>query len=105
MEELGGQRPDQPAAKPEEAEEGLIVAILLTLAAIVAAVLGARAAVVSSDASGEWQTAVPQEVKRSAALVEDVRYVYGAEATVALQAAAASIEADELRQSAGPLSE
>ena len=77
--------------------------ILLALAAIVAAILGARASLVSSDASGAWQTAVREEVKRSAALVEDVRYVYGAEAAVAVQAAAASIEADELRKSAGPL--
>jgi hypothetical protein len=104
MEELGRQRPDHAPALPEEADEGLAVPILLALAAIVAAMLGARAAVISSDASGEWQTAVREEVKRSAALVEDVRYAYGAEAAVALRTAAAAIEADELRRSAGPLS-
>src|SRR4051812_24438941 len=103
MEELGRQRPGQLPPLPEEAAEGLAVPILLALAAIVAAILGARAAMISSDASGEWQTAVREEVKRSAALVEDVRYVYGAEADVALRSAAAAIEADELRQSAGPL--
>ena len=44
-----------------------------------------------------------EEVKRSAALVEDVRYVYAVEAAVALRAAAAAVEADELRQSAASL--
>jgi hypothetical protein len=103
MEELGQVGSGQSPAQPEEAEEGLVVPILLALAAVVAAILGARAAVVSSNASGEWQTAAREEVKRSAALVEDVRYVYGVEAAVALRAASAAIEADELRQSAGPL--
>jgi hypothetical protein len=100
MEELDQERPGQPPAQPAEAEEGLVVAILLALAATVAAVLGARAAVVSSAASAAWQTAVREEVKRSAALVEDVRYVYAVEAAVALRAA---VEADELWQSADSL--
>jgi hypothetical protein len=103
MEELDRQRPNQSPDQPEEAKEGLVLAILLALAAAVAAVLGARAAVVSSSASGTWQTAVREEVKRSAALVEDVRYVYAVEAAVALRSAAAAVEADELRQSAGSL--
>jgi hypothetical protein len=103
MEELDRQRPSQSPAQPKEAGEGLAVAILLALAATVAAVLGARAAVVSSAASETWQTAVREEVKRSAALVEDVRYVYAVEAAVALRAAAAAVEADELRQSADSL--
>jgi FlaG/FlaF family flagellin (archaellin) len=103
MEELDQQQLSRPPAQPAEAEEGLVVAILLALAATVAAVLGARAAVVSSAASEVWQTAVREEVKRSAALVEDVRYVYAVEAAVALRAAAAAIEADELRLSAASL--
>jgi hypothetical protein len=105
MEELDRQQPSQPPAPPEEAEEGFGLAILLALAATVAAVLGARAAVVSSAASDVWQTAVREEVKRSAALVEDVRYVYADEAAVALRAAAAAVEADELRRSAASLGE
>ena len=103
MKELDPQQSSQLPAQPEEAKEGLVVAILLALAATVAAVLGARAALVSSAASGAWQTAVREEVKRSAALVEDVRYVYAVEAAVALRAAAAAVEADELRQSADSL--
>src|SRR5918998_4397460 len=105
MEDLGRPQPGQPVAPTEDGEEGFAVAVLLALAATVAAVLGARAAVVSSAASGAWQTAVREEVKRSAALVEDVRYVYAVEAAVALRAAAAAIEADELRHSAGPLAD
>jgi hypothetical protein len=93
----------QPTVRPEEGEESLLVPLLLALAAAVAAVLGARAALVSSSASGAWQTSVRQEVKRSAALVEDVRYVYAVEAPVALDAAAAAIEAEELRQAAETL--
>ncbi len=100
---FGRQRPGQSPSQPEETEEGFIPAILLALAATVAAVLGARATVVSSAASEMWQTAVREEVKRSAALVEDVRYVYAVEAAVALRAAAAAVEADELWQSAGSL--
>jgi FlaG/FlaF family flagellin (archaellin) len=105
MKELDQQQPSQPPAQSEEGEEGFAVAILLALAATVAAVLGARAAVVSSAASEVWQTAVREEVKRSAALVEDVRYVYADEAAVALRAAAAAVEADELRRSAASLGE
>src|SRR5918998_5586214 len=100
---LGRQWPEQSPTQLEEAEEGFVPAILLALAATVAAVLGARAAVVSSAASGAWQTAVREEVKRSAALVEDVRYVYAVEAAVGLRVAAAAVEADELWQSAGSL--
>ena len=68
MQDLDRPRPSPPPAQPEEAEEGLVVAIPLALAATVAAVLGARAAVVSSAASDMWQIAVREEVKRSAAL-------------------------------------
>jgi hypothetical protein len=103
MEERDRLRPGHPHAHAEATEEGHSVAILLALAAAVAAILGARAAVVSSAASGAWQTAIREEVKRSAALVEDVRYVYAVEAAVALRAAAAAVEADELRQSADSL--
>ncbi len=67
MQDLDRPRPSPPPAQPEEAEEGLVVAIL-ALAATVATVLGARAAVVSSAASDTWQTAVREEVKRSPAL-------------------------------------
>lgn len=103
MTKLGRQLVRFLPAQPEGAEEGVAVAILLALAATVAAVLGARAAVVSSAASGAWQTAVREEVKRSAALVEDVRYVYAVEAAVALRAAASAVEADELLQTADSL--
>jgi hypothetical protein len=61
------------------------VATLLTVAAVVAAVIGFRAAVVSSSASSSWQSALRTEVKRSAAAMEDVRTLYEAELPVALR--------------------
>jgi hypothetical protein len=55
------------------------VAVLLGTAAILAAMVGARATWLSSDASDAWQSAVRTEVKRSAGAVGDVRYLYQSE--------------------------
>jgi hypothetical protein len=67
------------------------VAILLTVAAIVAAAIGFRAAMVSGSASDSWQSALRTEVKRSAAAMEDVRYLYQSELPVAIQIVEARI--------------
>jgi hypothetical protein len=67
------------------------VAILLTAAAIVAAVIGLRAATLSSEASDVWQSALRTEVKRSAVAVEDVRFLYQAELPVAVRIVEARI--------------
>lgn len=61
------------------------VAILLTLAAVVAASIGFLAAMTSSSANDSWQSALRTEVKRSTAAMEDVRYVYGAQLPVAVR--------------------
>jgi hypothetical protein len=78
---------------PEPAEErghgG--VAILLTIAAVVAALIGFRAAIVSSSASDSWQSALRTEVKRSAGAMEDVRYLYQAELPIAVRIAEARV--------------
>ncbi|MEU7136316.1 hypothetical protein [Streptomyces sp. NPDC046261] len=50
-----------------------------------------------SGAGGAYQDAVREEVKRQAAVREDVRHVYGDEAPGAFRAAAARIRADALR--------
>lgn len=55
------------------------VAVLLGSAAIAAAVVGALAAGLASDASDAWNSAVRLELKRATAAVEDVRYVYQVE--------------------------
>ena len=61
------------------------VAILLALAAVVAAVIGARASLVSGDANDSWQSALRTEVKRSAAAMNDVQSLYLSDLPVAVQ--------------------
>ena len=78
------------------------VAILLTGAAIVAALIGVGAAMTSSSASESWQSALRTEVKRSAGAMEDVRYLYQAELPVAIRIVEARIlEAELLAASQG----
>ena len=72
------------------------VAILLTAAAIVAASIGFRAALISNSASESWQSALRTEVKRSAAAMEDVRALYQTELPVATRIDAARILQAEL---------
>lgn len=102
-EELRG--PDGGGDRTEGGDkgEGLRVTVLLAAAALVAAVIGVRASFASSSASGAWQQAVREEVKRAAALVEDVRFVYGAEGTTAFQVIEARVRAEELREAAETL--
>ena len=82
------------------------VATLLTVAAVVAAIIGFRAAIVSNSASNSWQTALRTEVKRSAAAMGDVRLLYEAELPVALRILEArTIQAELLaaaQQQSGP---
>jgi hypothetical protein len=80
-----------------EGQGNFSVALMLAAAAIVAAALGGRAALLSSQSSDAWQSAVRQEVKRAAAVVEDIRFVYVDEAPLAYEAAKAKIRAAELR--------
>ena len=61
------------------------VAVLLATAAVVAAMIGWQGATVSNSASDDWQSALRTEVKRSAAALEDVRYLYQVELPVAVR--------------------
>lgn len=79
------------------------VAVTLAVAAVLAAGLGARAAILLGTAGDELQSSVRTEVKRGAAVVEDVRFVYQDEAPVAYRFAKAQFLAEELRKGAGPL--
>lgn len=88
------------AAVEEERAGGRGLAILLALAALFAATLGARASILSGNASGYWQQAVRQEIKAAAAAVEDIRFVYADEAPQAFQSIEASIRAEEYRAAA-----
>jgi hypothetical protein len=95
-------REPPPPAKPEPAgdesgETPTIVAVLLAAAAVVAAVIGARAASVGDDGSDTYHTSIREDVKAGAALVEDVRFVYQEEAALAFQVAESIARSQESR--------
>jgi len=73
------------------------VAVLLTIAAVVAAVIGTRASMVSGDASGAWQSALRTEVKRSVGAINDVSLLYLTEYPQAMRVLPAEMIADALR--------
>ena len=76
------------------------VAILLAVAAVLAALIGARAAIVGDSGSDTWHSAVREDVKRGAGMVEDVRFVYDEEAPAALQVVETQARGRELRRAA-----
>lgn len=75
---------------------GRAVALVLAAAAIVVAVVGARASLVAANASVAWQQAVVEEVKQAAGYVEDIRHVYGDEAQAALLYTEVRFRSEEL---------
>lgn len=86
---------------PAGSDEGRpIVALVAAAAAVVIALLGVRASMLGSEASAIWQQAVRQEVKRAAATVETVRYLYETEAVATLEVVRATIVAEEYRRAA-----
>lgn len=84
----------------EERLGGRGLALLLAVAALLAGAIGARTSLLASSASGLWQQAVRQEVKAAAAAVEDIRFVYGDEASQAFRAVEAAVRAEEYRAAA-----
>jgi hypothetical protein len=70
-------------------------AILIAAAAIVSAALGFRAAMLASDASGDWESAVRVEVREGAGAVNDAILVFG-EAPFAARVATTQFRAEEL---------
>ena len=76
------------------------VAILLGAAAIVAAIVGALASGMSSDASDAWQSALRTEVKRSAGAVTDIRYLYQSELPPVITILGARAQRDALKVAA-----
>jgi hypothetical protein len=76
------------------------VAALLATAAILAALITARASFLSSDASGSWQRALRTEVKRSAAAQEDIRYVYQSELPIYMKVETVRQRAASMREAA-----
>jgi hypothetical protein len=90
-------RRDEP---PDSGETPTVVAVLLAVAAVVAAVIGARAALLTDSGSDTWHQTIREDVKRGAALVEDVRFVYTEEAPLAFQAAEGAVRSEEARREA-----
>jgi hypothetical protein len=86
------------AAQHDESHRG--VAVLLGLAAILAAIVGVRATVLSSDASDTWQSALRTEVKRSTGALADIRYLYQSEVPPVLTILGTRIQEAELRAAA-----
>lgn len=66
---------------------------------LIAIVVG-TGALLASAANGDRQAAVREEIKRSAATIEDVRLVYGDEAPLAFRIAVARLRTEELRRAA-----
>ena len=89
---------DGDNAHRDESHRG--VAVLLGLAAILAAVVGVRATVLSSDASDTWQSALRTEVKRSAGALEDIRYLYQSEVPPVVTILGTRLQEAELRAAA-----
>ncbi len=73
---------------------------LLVAAAVLAAAIGVRAAIVDSNGSGDYDSAVRQDVKRGAGVTEDLRFIYSEEGPAAFQVAEARIRGEELRKAA-----
>ena len=76
------------------------VAWLALVAAIAAGVLPCWAALLSAKADGGWQTALREELTWSAALVEDVRFVYTDQAPDIFRVDLAEARAAALRDAA-----
>jgi len=81
------------------------IAILLAAAAVAAAVVGLRASSIAGQASGDWQTAVRLEVKRSTSAQETVRYMYNVEVPLAITIVRARLvlaQLDQIPAAGGP---
>lgn len=92
--------PAEPAAPPEHASSSRAVAILLAVAAIVAAIITARASLVASDATSAWNDSVSVEQRRGALFLEQFRYTYAVEGDQAFMLAIAEEKAAALRAAA-----
>ncbi len=79
-----------------DTRQGHEVALLLTAAAVLAALIGGRASAFSASASTSWQEATRAQVKQAAAYVEQIRYIYGVEVPRAVSLMEIRFRAEEL---------
>jgi hypothetical protein len=86
----------------EPSEDGSsAVAILLAIAAIAAALVGGRAALLGDSGADALNDAVREDVRQGARIVGDVRHVYEEDAVVVHRVAQAAMLAEELERAAG----
>jgi hypothetical protein len=76
------------------------VALLLGAAAILAAIIGARATALASDATDQWQSALRTEIKRSAGALKDIEYLYQVEVPPVVVILGGRLQEAELRGAA-----
>jgi hypothetical protein len=88
--------PDNGAAESTEPEHHRGIAILLSLAAVLAALIAGRAAILSADAATFWQEGTRAQVKEAAAYVESIRYIYGVEVPRAMTVTETRFRVEEL---------
>jgi hypothetical protein len=81
-------------------ETSTAIAVLLAVAAVLAAAIGARGAFLADVGSDKWHKAVRTEIKSGAALLEDTRFVYQEVAPQAFQVISATVQAQELTRQA-----
>jgi hypothetical protein len=96
-----------PSSAPGDArgEHGArSVALLLGAAAVLAAIVGARAAALTNEAGDAWQEALRTETKRAAAALQDTQVVYSEELQPALQVVEARLLRDEMEAAAAATS-
>lgn len=79
---------------------GYGVALLLAAAAVVAAIVTARASVLGDEATDHWQRSVREEERRGALLIQGVRFTYGEEGDVAFMIATSEARAAALEEAA-----
>jgi hypothetical protein len=90
--------PGVAGAAERQRPKGIGVALLLAAAAIVAAVITARASVVGGQATDLWQQSVREEERRGAILIQGVRFTYGEEGDVAFMIAMSEARAAALEE-------
>lgn len=90
-----GGLPHHPAPSTDTGSRA--VALLLATAAVLAALIGARASLLGSDATSAWATTVVMEQKRSALLLGDVRSIWGGKANEALILETERVVAEAMR--------
>ncbi len=71
------------------------VAILLAVAAVVAAIIGWRASIVSNDAGDAWQSSLRTTEKRAAGIMNDAQTLYQGELPMAARILQARLLADQ----------